>query len=294
MHEFVDLLRWSGWRSFRCASRDPEIPRAPGLYRIRQVGQDNPDYIGQTGGSLRRRLGMLSGIYDDVMPYADPHTAAPALWALPHSTGCEFEVSVATVNGSTPWRKGLEAVAIALYRQEHKQSPTVEFGRMPVGYWPSSGNNSRLVTAGKRCRGGVSNAPHERHQPGIAPFATLEGDPHAATWCGHAWTSWVSLREVGRHGVERGSGLYRIRGGEMDSLLYVGQGRIPNRLLAHLAKTRDADNEQGRIFASHERLECSWTINDAWLPHQRLELENDLIAAYVLETGSIPAAQFLG
>jgi hypothetical protein len=30
------------------------------------------------------------------------------------------------------------------------------------------------------------------------------------------------------------------------------------------------------------------------LSHQRLELENDLIAAYVLETGTIPAAQFLG
>ena len=48
----------------------------------------------------------------------------------------------------------------------------------------------------------------------------------------------------------------------------------------------------GRIFAAKARLECSWTINNDWFAHQRLE--NDLIAAYVLETGTIPAAQFLG
>ena len=52
--------------------------------------------------------------------------------------------------------------------------------------------------------------------------------------------------------------------------------------------------EPGRIFAAPARLECSWTINNDWLSHQRLELENDLIAAYVLETATIPAAQFLG
>ena len=50
----------------------------------------------------------------------------------------------------------------------------------------------------------------------------------------------------------------------------------------------------GRIFAAPVRLECSWTINNDWLSHHRLELENDLIAAHVLETATIPAAQFLG
>ena len=36
----------------------------------------------------------------------------------------------------------------------------------------------------------------------------------------------------------------------------------------------------------------SWVINTAWEHHQRLELENDLIAAWVLATGSPPSAQF--
>ena len=39
-------------------------------------------------------------------------------------------------------------------------------------------------------------------------------------------------------------------------------------------------------------MEASWTLNDAWLEHERLELENDLIAAYMLSVGTPPQAQF--
>jgi hypothetical protein len=61
---------------------------------------------------LRKRLGMLRGVYDEVMPYRDPHTAGPALWALYHQTGKDFEVSIVPVEGSMRWRKGLQALAI--------------------------------------------------------------------------------------------------------------------------------------------------------------------------------------
>ncbi|MDQ3656690.1 MAG: hypothetical protein M3457_16650 [Chloroflexota bacterium] len=95
------------------------------------MGRTDLDYIGQTGTRLGQRLGMLAGALADEMPYRDPHTAAPALWALRHAERCSFDVSVAVVEGTTPWRKGLEALAIGLYRQEHGRSPTVEFGRIP-------------------------------------------------------------------------------------------------------------------------------------------------------------------
>jgi hypothetical protein len=35
-------------------------------------------------------------------------------------------------------------------------------------------------------------------------------------------------------------------------------------------------------------------VNDAWWSHQRLELECDLIAAHLLETATVPPAQFIG
>lgn len=288
------LLRWTDWHPLPGVSRDADIPQSTGLYRIRRVGRDDQDYIGQTGRSLRGRLGMLSGVYAEVMPYGDPHTAAPALWALRHATGCDFEASVAPIEGSTQWRKGLEAVGIALYRQERGASPTVEFGRVPPGYLPSSGNNARLIAAGMRIRGGPGGDPHPRHEAGVAPVGPLAGDPQGPGWGGHASTVWFPLKRLLGRSVVADSGLYRIRGTEAGTLLYVGQGAIPGRPLAHLAKAGVVEHGQGRIFAAQVRLECAWAINNAWLPHQRLVLENDLIAAHLLETGTIPAAQFLG
>ena len=46
------------------------------------------------------------------MPYRHPHVAGPALWALRDSLGCEFEVSVAPLQGgSSSMRRAWEAVA---------------------------------------------------------------------------------------------------------------------------------------------------------------------------------------
>ena len=132
-------------------SRDSEIPHLPGLCRIRRMGRDDLDSISQTAMgrmTLRKRFGMLRGASGEAMPYRAPHTAGPALWALSHQTGEDFEVSVVPVEGSTPWRKGLEALAIARYRQQHGRSPTVEFGRMPAGYRASSSCHRRRHETG--------------------------------------------------------------------------------------------------------------------------------------------------
>lgn len=146
--------------------------------------------------TLRKRLGMLRGVYGEVMPYRDPPTAGPALWALYHQTGEDFEVSVVPVEGSTPWRKGLEALAIALYRQEHGRSPTVEFGRMPTGYRASSSYNRRLLEAGRVFRGSPSDETNVSHVQGIAPLAPLAGDPHGSAWGGQDWSPWIPLEEI--------------------------------------------------------------------------------------------------
>jgi hypothetical protein len=102
---------------------------------------------------LRRRLQMLRGVYDELMPYNDPHTARPALCAQRQISSEPYEASVVPVEGTTQWRKGMEAVAISLYRQETGHSPAFNFGRMPPGYRKSSGNNARLVRLGSRFRG---------------------------------------------------------------------------------------------------------------------------------------------
>lgn len=295
MSSVAELLDWTLWVPLLTSPSDPVVPRLPGLYRIRRVGRTDLDYIGQTGMRLGQRLAMLRGLYADEMPYRDPHTAAPALWALRHATACDFEVSVAPVDGSTQWRKGLEALAISLYRQEHGCSPTVEFGRVPEGYLASSSNNSRLVKAGKRFRGGPRpGLVDASHASSIPPVGPLGGDPQAPDWAGHAWSAWTSLDAGSLRSIPAGNGLYRLRGDDDRTLLYIGQGRVPDRPLAHLAKLRIAEHPQAAIFGSHQRFECSWVLNGEWLSHQRLELENDLIAAHLLQLGDVPVAQFLG
>jgi hypothetical protein len=103
------LACWSGWVDLRGAGRNRQIPDAPGLYRIRRAGAGpGLEYMGQTGRSLRGRLSQLAGVYAAQMPYRDPHTAGPALWALRDRDGCDFQTSVIETSGTAPQRKALE------------------------------------------------------------------------------------------------------------------------------------------------------------------------------------------
>jgi hypothetical protein len=170
------------------------------------------------------------------MPYRDPHTAAPALWALRHRDGCDFEASVVQVIGTVPERKALEAVAITLYRLEQRRSPTVNFGWRPAGYRMSTGNNAQLVSRGQRARGGLD--PDAAAMPASAPVAGNPGqaDPQDEGWMNWNWSPWIPAREACGLGI--GLGLYRMREAHAAGLIYVGQGQVAPRLRHHLAKAR--------------------------------------------------------
>ncbi len=56
--------------------------------------------------------------------------------------------------------------------------------------------------------------------------------------------------------------------------------------MAHLAKGGSPTAKQRDWFSG--LIQCSWVLNANWHDHQRLELENDLIAAYLLSTGRAP------
>jgi hypothetical protein len=244
--------------------------------------------------TLRKRLAMQIGVYGSQMPYADPHTAAPALWALLNKEKTPFEVSVVPIRGTTTWRKGMEALAIALHRQEFRHSPTVNFGRMPIGFRKSSGNSSKLVAAGKRLRGVPCVTPEPSHLPGLPPVGPLESNPAGSSWGGHLWSGWHPLSIHSEFPPPDSKGLYRIRDAAQPGLLYIGEGNIASRLVAHWRKTRIPAHPQGKALRPVEQLECSWVINNSWHSHQRLELETDLIGSHLLMLGTVPPAQFIG
>ena len=266
------------------------FPRARACTASGVPGQEpGLDYIGQTGRSLRGRLGQLSGVYHAQMPYRDPHTAAPALWALRHRDGCDFEAAVIEVPGTVPERKALEATAITLYRLEAGRSPAASFGRMPAGYQISSGNNARLAAAARRYRGGPD--PAAPAGPASVPVSGIPGpDPASADWMNWAWSPWAPISRA--CGSAAGTGLYRVRSSCHAGLVYVGQGAIALRLRAHAAKALRAGHRQGPYFSG--TIEASWIALPGLAPVSLLEYENDLIAAHVLATRHPPAAQFLG
>jgi hypothetical protein len=71
------------------------------MYRIQPVGGHELVYIGQTGRSLRERLMTLRRHSMAIeMPFNDPHTAAPSLWALHDAEHMEFACSAAPTNFS--------------------------------------------------------------------------------------------------------------------------------------------------------------------------------------------------
>jgi hypothetical protein len=288
-------LSWLPFLPLEGAGRNKSFPIGPGLYRIRRIGRTDLDYIGQTGMGLRRRLGMLAGVYRDVMPYRAPHTVGPALWAMLDKEGCEYEASVCPQpDASTPHRKGWECGAIAIYRQENGQSPTFNFGRMPEGYRMSSDNNARLAASGKRFRGGKTDQVEHSHHSGVAPSGVFNGPSKSAHWLGLGWSGWKSVDDLEAFVNPDDIGLYRIRTNDASTLSYVGEGRIRDRIKAHLRKGADPEHPQCCFFRDVGSLEYSFIARPDLLRHQRLEVETDLIGAHVLEHQAVPLAQFLG
>lgn len=88
-------LEWSQWLSLDRSDGDlSTISSEPGLYRVRHQERDGLEYIEETGRSTRGRVGALArGVYDKKMPYRNPHTAAPCLWAVRDRYGPALEIS---------------------------------------------------------------------------------------------------------------------------------------------------------------------------------------------------------
>jgi hypothetical protein len=77
-------LPWSPWVPFNATKEEfRQIPREPGIYRIKPVGKDFLMYIGETRRTVHERINELRQTLNrsDLMPWNDPHTAAPSLWA---------------------------------------------------------------------------------------------------------------------------------------------------------------------------------------------------------------------
>lgn len=272
-------LEWTEWvpLSELRISRE-KIPDAKGVYRVRVIGEPSfLVYIGQTG-RLRQRLAaeFAGGVLADEMPYNDPHTAAPNLWAWAREEGWEYECSAAPVGIPLREMLGLECFLLWQYRLEKGESTLCNHGRFHPKY--SRSGNKSSGRRGRRLREGETSASWGES----APPLRMKGDPTGGEWMGLSWSGWVRLDRPGIASAPASPGLYRILDADAaEGLAYIGEtGSLRARLSGYLRRM--------------EGLKFSYAVLDAIVPHyQRLELENDLIGAYYAAKGTVPRLQFL-
>ena len=274
-------VNWSNWGTL-----DPDgdhlstLPTDEGLYRIRHPARAGLEYIGETGRNLRERVRALAhGAFADEMPYRDPHTAAPCLWAVQQEDGEKLEVSGATptLAEDKQARKTFEDALIAVYRRETGKSPTANFGRIIEGYRQST------YRSGEERGGPLEPGETESNtEDGVGPLDWSRSDNVLSEdWMGLIWSLPRPLADVDTS-IPTDDGLYRIwREGEAPPLEYIGQSsNLKSRLYRH-RRNRD----ETLLFSYSELGE-----HDA--QHKREEVETELIGVHWLEVGESPRDQF--
>ena len=283
-HPLAHDLAWGTWLDLANIGHRRSVSSAAGLYKVRMRGAADLVYVGQTA-SLTSRMQHLSVCYRDEMPYNDPHTATPCLWVLRTEQKAEFEFSTCSLAGDPAIRKAFECVEVSEHRERFGHSPFANFGRMPEGWFKSTGNTTALAERGLRHRGyRDASATRSADHPCVVDHLYSPVDPG---WGGLAWSGWTALDQT-----PAVVGVYRVRQPEEATLAYVGQGAVRARLRSHLAKGKNVDHRQWAGFRGSA--EASWFSAAGLTSQQLLEMECDLIASHVLHTGVAPAVQFLG
>jgi hypothetical protein len=274
-------LSWSEWVSFTANKQEfKEIPREPGLYRIRPAGRDFLMYIGQTGRPLNKRLNelRLPLKHTDLMPWNDPHTAAPSLWTWREAEGYEYECSAAPFDASTSGRQGMESLLLYRYRQQRGESTLCNFGRFHPRYRKSTDKKKNL-------RGGKLEAGQKDNPAGGPSFPPLHpaGKPGDPDWMGLSWSDVDLLVPEKIREVPADPGLYLLSDPDSQEIVYIGQsGNCAKRLLDHSRKSWDGRKLQ---FSFHG-------VKKTVFPHQLKELENDLIGNFFEQSLRAPEYQF--
>jgi hypothetical protein len=274
---WCDLL-WSSWVSFEDRKFDWRmLPVERGLYRVRPKNVDLLVYVGETGRGLRDRLNALRrGIISELMPYNDPHTAAPNLWAWRQEEHWSYECSASIFGGSTSERKALECLLLWKYRLEKGESTLCNHGRFHKNYVKSSDRSKgrrgfRLPISEIKSLGGPNHPPLQ-----------LQGYPIDSDWMGLSWSKSVCLDNQVVGEIPSTSGLYKIISPDQATIIYIGESkRLRERFAQHCNSFKNT------------KLQFSYVIlPEKTEKYQLHELENDLIGAYYNQTSSIPEFQF--
>jgi hypothetical protein len=163
------------------------------------------------------------------MPYNDPHTAAPSLWAWADAEHYRYEVSAAPVGLAERERKACECFLLWSYRLERRESTICNHGRFHPRYAKS-----------RRRRSGFRGHRLQERDPdnpaggaSMPPLASEESEPGSLHWMGLTWSN-LSVIETAGSVQPTIQGLYRLVDLDQEEVIYIGQSsRLRERLLSH-------------------------------------------------------------
>jgi hypothetical protein len=274
-------LPWTPWVPFTADKEEfRTIPKEPGLYRIRPTGKDFLMYIGETRRTLHQRLHELRHTLrrGELMPWNDPHTAAPSLWAWQDAEGFGYECSATPLDASQGGRRGMESFLLYQYRQERGESTLCNFGRFHPRYRKSTNRKENK-------RGGKLEEQHQDNPaggPSVKPLSAI-GTPGDRYWMELAWIGKLPLDGDTISTVPPGAGLYLLFERDSHDLVYIGQSAdCAQRLRSHALKLLDEKDMLVSYFIERKPM----------LPHNLKEQENDLIGNYFDRYRKAPRYQF--
>jgi len=274
-------LPWSPWVPFSATKEEfRQIPREPGVYRIRPAGKNFLMYVGETGRTLHRRLNDLRMELRnrDFMPWSDLHAESPALWAWTDAEHYTYECSAAPLDTAVSGRKGMKSFLLYQYRHVRGRSTFCNFGRFHPRYRKSTNRKKGL-------RGGRLAEGHKDNPAGFPSMEPLEvsGKPGESTWMGLEWSAWEVLVPENAREVPAFAGVYLIADAGSHEIVFIGQSAdVTERLLDHCGRTGD---ERSLAFSYQ-------IVGKSVLPHNLRELENDLIGNYFKNFRKAPEFQF--
>lgn len=280
-------LDWSRWFDLRdWKTLREELPRRPGLYRVRHSELPGLMYVGESGsdGGVRQRvgLGLSAGVNGSDRQTGDRHGAARSLRNIIEIVGGRMEVSVTTppVSSNRRHRRAIEATLVAICRRENGWTPMVQLNRDPTEHVSGSHDelHRELIDIAERCSCTV---------PSWRPWRDVTA-PH---WLGLSWTESRPLSErdtIDSNGVHAFRLWREDQTGELwgQTAQEVGTtGSISSRLFK--LQNEYGDDVRFSIVAldglSSDTLRRSRELG---------EVRHDLIGAHYFATGNPPKAQF--
>jgi hypothetical protein len=279
-------LDWSSWYSLHDrTSLLNELPRAPGVYRVRHSQIPGLLYIGETGseGGIRSRVGLelADGMTDSSSRAGGSHDATQNLAGVKAQINGSLEVSVATppIATNRRHRRAIEAALIAVCRREIGWTPSVQLNRAPLTA-KSENSDTRTIV-------------EKRSEAASYPVPDWTGwrAPTDPNWMGLDWTSPRSLAE--RDSVELPDACaFRVWTPQEDTphwdrtITRVGTTETPSSRLFSLESTYGPES----IFAIAGLPELS--ADSRARSRERSEVRYDLVGAHYLTAGQPPRDQF--